>query len=82
MPLVHWLQKYQMLFYFRNPAETCGDEREIISSKMRMARGIINRGRNITLSLARCHTQLSKILEYDELKRKTPQVKAGDERWQ
>lgn len=31
---------------------------------------------------ARCYTQLSKILEYDELKRKTPHLKLGAERGQ
>lgn len=31
---------------------------------------------------ARCYIQLSKILEYDELKRKTPQLKPGAKRGQ
>lgn len=46
--LGHWLQEHQMLFYFRSAqsdhtAEICGNEREIISSRMNMERGIINR---------------------------------------
>ena len=45
------LQKHQMQIYFRNPAETHGDVREIMSSKMRMERRIINRWRKTILLL-------------------------------
>ena len=51
MLLGHWLQKHQTQIYFRNPAETHGDEREIMSSKMRMERHIINRWRKTILLL-------------------------------
>lgn len=85
--LVHWLQEHQMLFYSRSAqsdhtAETCGDERETICSRMNAARDIINRVTKHLCFQLDATLKSAKVLNYEEWERKTCQVKTGDEKFQ